>query len=99
VTTKYQRKKPKYNIILVCHTCLKELVIPNEEFDPWAPTMYEPAKGWVIPQLAQEVTQNRGAWNTSCTFSTEVPASNVRCYCPEHADNVEEVREELEEKE
>ena len=99
-SSKYRsKKKTQYNIILVCHTCLKELIIPNEEFEPFSPTLYDPAKEWVIPLLVRQVIKDRGPWAAPDKYLVSAPASDVRCYCPEHASNVEEVRKEFEERE
>lgn len=64
-------KKVKYNLIFVCDTCLKELIIPNGQFNPFDPGVYRGANGWDIPSL---VTQGY----------IELTSSSVVCYCPEH---------------
>ena len=78
------KKETQFNVLLICHECLKELVIPNEEFEPWAPLTYEPAKGWIIPTLIKEVIKDRGLWVAPDKYLVSTPASDVRCYCPEH---------------
>jgi hypothetical protein len=79
-STAHLRKRAKYNVILVCHKCLKELVVPNEQFDPW-----DPLKGtdWEGPSLVKRVILRRaGAWDTGEIRYVSTPASDVESYCP-----------------
>lgn len=68
-----------FNVILVCDKCLREIKIPNHEFNPyWSDTMME-TTGWKMPKkFIKFVSEAYG--------DREIPASSVVCLCPKCKD-------------